>query len=403
MNPVANLFETDETFAAFEGADTAAEAEARRTLRCVVMQRDLQLPPALVQAAENSRHDIRFDVTHSPATTRAAIDRDDVDLILLDHRVDAEGGLELARDLTADGRTAGTPVVMMTDDQGMASALDILRAGAVDCLDLADLDAGMFDQAVENALRRGRGATADHLAVISNLEAELAGLRRTSLRNMRLLKSETLPLLGLAWQSLKAHDAGSPDYQVIARRLSRITRTVTGLIDDTVITSATYKPLDMPVPVDLGEMVAEIVSDDCSELRASRAHFRIGDLPVISARRPVMAMMIEEMLLNLTRNSRFGHVPDVEIGCAADTNDNPILWFKDQGVPLSVRKQALAKRASIHGEAAPVVGDSYSWSLCQRLAEKNGGEFKLSDSDDGSVRIAIRFPKSLLLTEEQTT
>ncbi|MEL7468729.1 MAG: response regulator [Pseudomonadota bacterium] len=397
MNPAANLFETDDLFATFEDTENGADAPPRPGLRCIVMQVGSHLPSAIVDAARTSRHEIAFTVTHSPDATRVEIDREEADLILLDLQVDEGAGIELARELASDGRTAATPVIVMTDDQGMTCALDVLRAGAVDCFSLRALDVGTFDQAVENALRRGKGATADHLAVISNLEAELAGVRRTSLRNMRLLKAETLPLLNLAWQSLKTVEAEPAEHQSMARRLSRMTRTVTGLIDDTVITSATYKPLDLPAPVELGRLVEEIISDECGELHASRAHFRIGTLPVISARRSLMAMMIEEMLLNITRNNRLGHVPDIEVGCAADPDNNPILWFRDQGVPLSGRKQALAKRASLLGETVPVIGDSYSWSLCQRLAEKNGGEFKLSEAEDGAVRIAIRFPKSILL------
>lgn len=384
----------------FDPASTVVEEPVHRQLTCLVMYDADALPAELSRIRDQSRFDLEFVVTRSMAETRAKLELQEPDLLMLDQRVPDGDGLEFARELMRDARTAGLPVIMIGAEDAEARAMEILRAGAADCLSTASMTRDSFDQAIENALRRSKRDAADHLAVISNLEAENATLRRVALRNMRLLKSEALPLLAFAWQAMQEKDADAPDTKRMARRLSRLTRNMMGLIDDTVITSATHRALDVPGPVDLRAVAQQIVDDDCGEIRLSSAHITIQKLPVLFVREPMIGMLFEELFVNIMRNARLGHVCEIEVGSGVDTNGNPVIWLTDKGVPLSVRKQALAQRYANLSDLGSPRQDNLSWSLCQRLAEKNGGEFRILESDNGQLRISIRFPADLIVTEQ---
>lgn len=382
-----------------EPITTIVDGKASVALQCLAMVNGPEMPPTLSNLQDQSRFDMNVQVTSTIAQTRSMLEYFEPDLLLLDQVMPDGDGLDFARDLMNDARTHGLPIIMMGAADAETRAMEILRAGAADCISTDSVTLDVFDQAIENALRRSKRESADHLAVISNLESENATLRRVSLRNMRLLKSEALPLLSFAWKSMQEQDPDSAEQKRLARNLSRLTRTMMGLIDDTVITSATHRALDVPGPVDLRAVAQRIIDEDCGEIRLSSAHFNIKPLPVLFVREPMIAMLFEELFVNIMRNAKLGHVCEIEVGSGLDPNGNTVVWLTDNGVPLSVRKQALSKRYANFNDLGSPRQDSLSWSLCQRLAEKNGGEFRILESEDGQVRISIRFPKDLIVSD----
>lgn len=396
MPPSAESIESLSVLDSFPVEDEPADV----TLRCVVLHGDEHVLEVLESVAQGSRYPCEFTFVDSVTDARQVLDLQEMDIALL-QQVSGDGeGLAFARALARDARTSSLPVIILTSSEAETQAGEILRAGAADYLVEDGLSSEAFDQAVENALRRGTVEVADQRAVISNLESENAMLRRVALRNMRLLKHEAMPLLAFAWQSMSDRDPQTQETQRMARRLSRITRTMMGLIDDTVIVSATHRAVEMAGPVDLEKVARRIIEDDCGEIRLSSAHIRIRDLPVVHAREAMISMLFEELFVNMVRNARLGHVPQIDVGASVDPEGNPILWLKDSGVRLSARKQSLAQRYSGLNDLGSPRQDSLSWSLCQRLAEKCGGTFKLSETEEGQVQVSIRFPASEVIARE---
>ena len=178
---------------------------------------------------------------------------------------------------------------------------------------------------------------------------------------------------------------------------------MTGLIDDTVITSATHKANEVPVPVDLGALIADLANDETNGLNSTSAHLRVGALPKLTARYSHMAMLFEELLLTAIRSSRLGEVPEIDIGAGVDPQGNPIIWIKEDGLSLSARKQAMGQRANdLIEPPADLARDENSWSLCQRLVEKNNGRFKITTDDKVASKVLIWFPKEMLVTSSQS-
>ena len=377
----------------------AAGGERREgPLRCVLLDDSRFDRRHLRNVAANSRYKIEFVETGTIAETRAVLKSRKADFLVLDNLLPDGTGLDLARQLADDAKTSGTPVIMTTGASSEKVAIQALRAGAADYLAKEELSTEVFDQAVENALKRSSARTEDQSQTIAQLESENSALRRIALRNMRLLKAQVMPLMSFAWRMLRGDKIAEGDKPRISKGLAKVTRGATGLIDDTVITSATYSHDNKAEPVDLSELVQQVVQEDLGELKDSRAHIRVGPLPTLTARRAQMSMLFEELLLTAIRSGRLGRVPEVEIGASKDPEGNPIIWLTERGVQLSARKQRMAHRISeLDASPEDSAKDENSWSLCQRLVEKNEGQFKIAENTDQGCKLMMRFPKSAVV------
>lgn len=375
-----------------------AEGSERPTLRCILAEDSRFDRLSLRKIADRSRYKIEIVETSSLAETSAALEAGNADVLFVDSRLPDGNGIEFARQLTEDGHQSSVPVVVVTSSSEAEIVTEALRAGAADYLCKDALNVESFDQAVENAMRRSQRTGADQTAIISNLRSENETLRRISVRNMRLLKGQTMPLISFAWRALQNGAVEGEERSRTAKGLSRITRNVTGLIDDTVIVSATHKANDGPDEVDLTRVVESVIQEDLGEIANSRAHIKVGKLHVLRVRASHMTMLFEELLLSSIRASRLGQIPEIEVSAGKDPQGNPIIVFKENGLRLSARKQSLSERFSDLG-APPddSVRDELSWSLCQRLVEKNDGQFRISENTENGSTIMIRFPASVLV------
>jgi DNA-binding response OmpR family regulator len=341
---------------------------------------------------------MEFIEAESLAETSAALEAGDADVLFVDHRLPDGCGIEFARELAQGARRNAVPVVVVTSSSEAEIVTEALRAGAADYLRKDALNVDTFDQAVENAMRRSARAGADQSAIISNLRSENETLRRIAVRNMRLLKGQTMPLISFAWRALQGGLVEESERARTAKGLGRITRNVTGLIDDTVITCATHRANDALEAVDLTSIIESVIQEDLGEIANSRVHIKVGKLPVVKARASQMTMLFEELLLSSIRSSRLGQVPEIEVSAGKDPKGNSIVVFKENGLRLSARKQSLSERFSDLG-APPddSVRDELSWSLCQRLVEKNDGQFRISENSENGSTIMIRFPSTSLV------
>lgn len=392
MATVAVKLETED--AGFEKSPLG-HLTAHRPVRCLLMEADDATRSALHAMAELSQFDLRLREASGVEEAGELLVARDVDVLLIGAVAGTE---ELMEQLADEARLAGVPVLVFGADISGDDLLVALRTGVSDVLPAAELCTERLDQAVEHALRRVRGPAADQLAMISNLQAENETLRRISVRNMRLLKGQVMPLMSLSWRMLKGEQVGEDDRTRYAKGLARITRNVAGLIDDTVIVAATHRAQDVDSEIDLNELLDDILRDDLGEIANSRAHVVSQRLPVLRARHAQIQMLFEELLLTAVRNGRIGRVPEVEFGSGTDADGNAIIWMVEKGLQLSARKQAVAN----HGESFDLprggqVADVHAWSLCQRLVERNHGQFKISEPAADTSRLMMRFPRRMLV------
>lgn len=367
-----------------------------RPLRCVVMDSSGADRASLMQVAAASRHPIEIVETASITEARSVLQAGRADVVVLNSQMPDGDGLDFARELSAEARMQSVPLIVVSGETSTDGAVRALRSGAADYLAKDDLTTDVFDHAIESALDRTRFREADQSAIISNLSEENETLRRVTLRNMRLMKGQAMPLLAFAWRTVSGEPVDSDQRQATASKLAKLTRNLTGLIDDTVITAATHRANEVAEPLDLNSIVREIIEDE--GLSDSAVHLSVRELPWLTARRSHLTMLFEELLVTSVRSGRLGQIPEVEVGASKDPDGNPIIWFREHGLRLSARKQMMAQRFSdLIEQPADIARDEHSWSLCQRLAEKNQGRFKISENDEEGSTVMIRFPREMLV------
>ncbi|MEM1300216.1 MAG: hypothetical protein AAGH68_13165 [Pseudomonadota bacterium] len=371
------------------------EVDIRRPLKCLLLAPSASEMDALRACAARSRYEFVLEAVPDAEAARTALRERRADLVFVSSAAIGGPGSSAAS-LLQQARVLDVPMMLVGDDLSDAEIAEALRTGVSDVLGVSELAGEKLDQAVEAALDRHLGPAADQLAVISNLQAENETLRRIAIRNMRLLKGQTLPLMSLAWRMMQGEQIRDEDRNRYVKGLARVTRHVAGLIDDTVITAATHRALDVEEDVDLTMVLETILRDDLGEIANSRAHVVVHPLPVLRAKRPQIEMLFEELLLTAVRNGRVGRVPEIEIGCGQDEDGNPLIWMLEKGLQLSARKQSIAMHSDL---LSPPNGreleDSHAWSLCQRLVERNHGQLRIADVGESSSRITMLFPKRL--------
>lgn len=364
-------------------------------VRCLLLGDGAGAGTLLQGISAQTRHELVFTPCRDLDEARALVGAGHGDLIILTGSGEADA-LTCMRTIGQDGQLSGTPVVLLGADMVLEDVVAAMRAGVAECLAMDDLTANSLDQAVEAALARSMGTASDQRARLSNISAENDALRRISARNMRLLKSETVPLLALAWRFVSGEKLAPDEMTRHAKGLARITRNVTGLVDDTVIVAATYRAIQTDEPIALNELVDQVLREDMGEISASRAHIVVHGLPTLRGRRPHFEMLFEELLLTAVRQGRVGRVPEVEVSSGHDPDGNPIIIFTERGLHLSARKQGIAQRGKdLTGTSDRSGTDPHAWSLCQRLVEKNQGTLRITETDGGGTRLMMRFPSEM--------
>lgn len=380
------------------GAGCATEGRSGRPLlRCVLMDDSGFDRRVVRRIARNSRYELDVVETTGIAETRRALAVRPADLLLLDYRVPDGDGIAFARELSADERHGGIPVVLVTGVGSEHAAIQAIRSGIADYLSKDGLTIEQFDQAIENALRRSAAGAADQARRCAELMAENAALRRGALGNMRGLKGHVLPLLSFAHGRSRGsanESAGAEQVQ----ELGRVTRAILGLIDETVILAATHRHGEEAVPVDLADVVAAVLADEDGQIRDSGARVTVGPLPVLRARISQMLLLVEELMLGAVRAARLGSVPEIEIASVQDAEGNPVVTFAEKGVRLAARRRAAGARFARLGGAGSsgAAADVYPWSLCQRIVERHGGRFTVAASGNEGCVVHMRFPRSML-------
>ncbi|MEM7188215.1 MAG: response regulator [Pseudomonadota bacterium] len=356
----------------------------------------------LLDNASGLQRVVDFEETSTIAEARGQLASKKFDLLIVGEMIADGNGLDFAANLAADARFDDVPMIITGQNVTLDLAIGAVRCGAIDVIGLADLDAAALDRAIGSALSTATPAIGDSAKNSAAIEADHKALCMITQRNMRLAKSTLIPMMSFAWRAVSGAQIKAAERPALARKLARLTRNLTGLIDDTRIVATLPSDGTAPSPVDIKSLVERMAADETNDLHQSRAHIAVRTLPIIRARADLIAMLFEELLLVAVRATRLGEVPEIEIGCSLDQNDNPVIWLRESGTPLSARKQTMAQRsADLMTPPGDAQRDEFAWSLCQRLTEKLGGQFRIVDSGTTGSLVQMRFDKSMIVPDAE--
>lgn len=370
------------------------QAMPGKPLKVLVMDDNAFDRKTITRLSERSRFSLQIIEVASIADAQAKIDCEQPDVVFLDYRVPDGDGITFSEQLLTKMQSDAPPIVIVTGEGDERTAIRSLRSGVADYLVKDKLSVDALDGSIERCLAARPVNKSDLMDEIDRITRELDGLRDTTRHNMHLARAFLMPMAEYAWRSMKPLEGDRRAEE--SRRLMKIMQRMTGLLDDTLIASVEGNDGGVRSFVDLHRLIEDLMNS-ASELTE---YVKVGDpsrFPTIAGNRPQLLMMMKELISEALTIVPADRKPLVRIHCATDINGNPVLCVSDNGDSMASRKHDLAEYAGEVGTSrTSLPGRTTRMTICQRLAEMNGGQLRISDGRDGGCTVMIRFAKRSL-------
>jgi signal transduction histidine kinase len=197
----------------------------------------------------------------------------------------------------------------------------------------------------------------------------------------------------------------SPEVAEVRASLERIVRAVdrmAGLID-TLLAYSTAR--DAPLrtgPVDLNALVAEVVQDRISHLRAeARPDVYTGPLPEVRADPAMLRHVLDNLIGNALKYVRPGARPRVDVTGDAVSPRWARIEIADRGIGIPDEdKPEIFESFHRATSAAAYAGTGLGLAICKRIVERHGGEIGVADNPGGGTRFHFTLPTPVPDEEE---
>ncbi len=347
---------------------------------------------AISRLTRKSRFNLEMVEAESIADARAMMVQEKPDLMFLDYRVPDGDGIEFSTQIVSEFQQNAPPIVIITGEGDERTAIRSLRSGVADYLAKDSLSSDAFDASIQRCLSARPINKSDLMNEVDRVNHKLSAFCETTNRNMQLARAFMMPMAEYAWRSVNSLEGDRRGIE--ARKLMKITQRLTGFLDETLIDSVTAEGDGARRLLDLGEMLSDLTSNT-PEIADFVDIADPEDFPTIAGNRTQVEMLLRELLSEALTSVPANRKPHVRVHCGADPRNNPILCITDNGASLEDRKQSFAGMVqSVGDNGTALPGRTTRMSICQKLAELNGGQLRLADADGVGSVVMIRFPRS---------
>ncbi|MEM0989062.1 MAG: response regulator [Pseudomonadota bacterium] len=360
-------------------------------LKCVLMDDNEIDRRAILRVARKSRFKPEFIETQSITETRAVLAGDTrPDVLLVDYRVPDGDGIAFAGEIC---RTAGqdTPaVIVVTGDQSDDAPIQALRAGAADFLPKHEITLDLFEGALENAMRvsaryAGMMQRSGERAEADDVDA----LRTLMMEHASQLKAKVLPLLSFSWNAVEHLSPLSGGHDRMREHLRHKCEVIPSLIDDLLIAGLAGRVEPRAQAVNLVAVLSDLLNaKDPATLR--NAQIDLASLPRVIGDPGRLQLLLDLMITSAICECPVNRRPKLTFGAGVDRAGAPVIWLDDNGLDLAARRQQLGHSLGSADLLKGPQGDPFAWSLCQRIAQQMGGDFRVKGLPDGGVRTLVR-------------
>ncbi|MCM2303113.1 MAG: ATP-binding protein [Elusimicrobia bacterium] len=296
-------------------------------------------------------------------------------------------------------------------------------------LDFApELRGGPLPRACVEALRRGREVELDDFPVTSRAPG-----RRFSIRAFPLGG----PLLGLAFEDVTArksaeaalsrsneeltqfayvasHDLQTPLRKASAfaeqlrlrlgdgldatsldflRRMGRSLEGMQELIDALLSLARITSREAAPQDVDLSATASEVLSDLDAAIAASRAHVRVGRLPVVKGDPRQLKQLLQNLVGNALKFTEPGRPPRVRVRARALEGGGAELVVEDDGIGFDMKfaERIFQPFQRLHARHE-YPGSGMGLAICRRIVDRRGGSIAVVSAPGRGARFTIVLP-----------
>jgi PAS domain S-box-containing protein len=149
--------------------------------------------------------------------------------------------------------------------------------------------------------------------------------------------------------------------------------------------------------VSLGRLVEDIETDLKSDIEASGATLRVGDLPCLKGDPTQLRMLLQNLISNAIKFHRPGHPPVVEVLPQVSQDERMLaIAVKDNGIGIDARYQerifGLFERLHSSEEYA---GSGLGLAACQHIVERLGGKISLQSAPGKGSTFILTIPNSI--------
>jgi len=299
------------------------------------------------------------------------------DLLLTDLNLPGMDGIALLREaLTIDPDLVG---ILMTGEGTISTAVEAMKVGAVDyILKPFTLRAVLpvISRALEiRRLRLENARLQKHLQErTTELEAANAELQSFSDSVSHDLRSPLRAVSGFAEiLRMDAADQLTPDSLSLLDHVTAGARRMERLIDDLLRFSRLGRQPVSKAPVDVAELVAEVVAELTDPRRVPPVDVQVAPLPPTSGDAPLVRQVFANLLSNAFKFTRDVAAPTIEVGALPDT-EPPVYTVRDNGVGFDMQYagKLFGMFQRFHRQEA-YEGTGVGLSIAQRIVIRHGG------------------------------
>jgi signal transduction histidine kinase len=174
---------------------------------------------------------------------------------------------------------------------------------------------------------------------------------------------------------------------------TRASRRMRMLVDDVLAVARAGAPMSGAEPVDLNEVLAEVVTDLDEAIDSTGAVVVLDDLPSIEG----SPTRLRQLFQNLVANAVKFHVPErpptVRVSGVVD-RERCVVTVADDGIGVApAEREAVFEMFARSADAADAAGSGIGLSICARVVAAHGGTIAIGESDEGGCRVEVALPR----------
>lgn len=166
----------------------------------------------------------------------------------------------------------------------------------------------------------------------------------------------------------------------------------TQLVDDLLNYSKLDKNIGDPLPIDLNEMLCNIVTNNAQILKDKNAEIVSHYLPTIHAHKSLISLLWQNIIINGLKYNDNPN-PNIELGVFKEKN-NLIFWIQDNGIgiPPQYQEEVFRMFRRLH-TSDKYEGTGIGLAFCKRIVDFYGGKIWFESIEECGTTFFFTLPK----------